>query len=150
METVYKRNALVVLGLAIAFLRFFMFMKHHTALRNVIPFAEDPYDALGSFAVVVSGLAALISLVRAFWPYGPGAASGIQRMYTVRAQLTVVFCVMMTLLADFVAMMRHLPMWIEADSRNLLLILFCMMVLGATAVFVLVAARRPFVWIVRP
>src|SRR5215471_20730250 len=138
MESVLKRNAVIVFGLAMVFHQFFMFMKHDDAVRDVIPFGNDPYDAVGSFAVVIGMLAALISVFRAFRPYGEHGATAMQRAYTVRAQLALVFCVLVTLLADGVAMIRHPPMWIAAQSRSLLLILFCAMTVVTTGVLVLV------------
>src|ERR1051326_1985794 len=127
MNTIYKRNALLTLALAIAFHQFFMFLKHNGATRNVIPFGDDPYDAVGSFAVVIGMMAALIAVFRAFRPYGAQGATALQRTYTVRAQLAVVFCVFVTLLADAVALIRHLPVWTPAESRNWILLPLCAM-----------------------
>jgi hypothetical protein len=132
----------IVVGLAVVFHQFFMFMKHNDAVRDVIPFGNDPYDAIGSFAVVIGMLAALISVFRAFLPYGAHGATAMQRAYTLRAQLALVFCVFVTLLADGVAMIRHLPMWAAAQSRSLLLILFCAMTVLTTGVFLLVIVSQ--------
>jgi hypothetical protein len=131
-----KRNAVIVFGLAALFYWSFMFAKHDPGLRSVIPFGEDPYDAVGSFGVVVGMLIALISLARAFRPYHEAPPSTAQHVYLVRSQAAVVLVVLITLTADTVAMARHLYMWIGAASRNVLIVL-----IGGLAV-VTVAVQR--------
>ena len=39
MESVLKRNAVIVFGLAMVFHQFFMFMKHNVAVRDVMKWA---------------------------------------------------------------------------------------------------------------
>src|SRR2546425_6818823 len=121
-----KRNALIIVGLAALFYWFFMFMKHDPALRDVIPFGVDPYDAVGSFGVIIGMLIALLSLVRAFRPYRTHPPSSAQRFYLARAQMAVVLSVLITLVADTVAMARHTSAWMQAASRiELLILLAC-------------------------
>ena len=69
MPKTLKRNTLIVFGLAIVFWWSFMFAKHDPHLRSIIPFGSDPYDAVGSFGIIVGMLIALLSVVRAFRPY---------------------------------------------------------------------------------
>ncbi len=45
MPTIFRRNSVIVLALAILFYWAFMFAKHDAALREVIPFGVDPYEA---------------------------------------------------------------------------------------------------------
>src|SRR5438876_1175907 len=95
-----KRNALIIVGLVVLFQWSFMFLKHDPALRDVIPFGVDPYDAVGSFALIIGTLIALLSLVRAFRPYRTHAPSSAQRLYLVRAQMAVVLSILLTRVAD--------------------------------------------------
>jgi hypothetical protein len=123
MSSALKRNAVIVFGLAVLFDWSFMFAKHDPALRGIIPFGEDPYDAVGSFAFIVVPLIALVSLVRAFWPYRNGEPSRAQLVYLVRSQMAIVFAALVTLASDAVAMARHPSTWSAAASRNELIVL---------------------------
>jgi hypothetical protein len=104
MPKVLKRNAIIVLGLAVLFYWSFMFAKHDPALRNVIPFGDDPYDAVGSFGVIIAMLVALLSFFRAFRPYREPPSTA-QRVYLVRSQEAVVLAVFITLATDAVALL---------------------------------------------
>jgi len=137
-----KRNAVASLVLATLFYASFLFAKQDPALRGVIPFGEDPYDAIGSFGVVIAPLIALVSLVRAFRPYPVGAPSTAQRVYLVRAQAAVVLAVYIALVADMVAMARHPDMWVGAASRNELLALLTALGLTAVAAQLLIRATH--------
>ncbi len=122
MPPTFKRNALFVFGLAGVFCWAFMLAKHDPSLRKIIPFGEDPYDAVGSFASIIGVLVAVISLVRAFRPYREYPSSA-QRVYLVRSQEAVVLAVLITLAADAIAMARHPTMWLGTASRGRLLAL---------------------------
>jgi hypothetical protein len=118
MPQTLKRDTVIVFGLAICFWWSFMFAKHDAHLRSIIPFGDDPYDAVGSFGAIVGVLIALLSLARAFRPYRKQAPSNAQRRYLVRSQQAVVLAVLLTLLADTVAMARHPSLWVAAASRH--------------------------------
>lgn len=60
-----------------------MFAKRDPVLRDVITFSDDPYNAVGSFGVIVRMLIALLSFLRAFPPYRE-APSMAQQVYLVR------------------------------------------------------------------
>ena len=141
MPQVLKRNAVIVFGLGSLFYWSFMFAKHDPALRDVIPFGDDPYDAVGSFGVIVGMLIALLSLVRAFRPYRE-APSTTQRTYLVRSQEAVVLVVFLTLASDVVAMGRHPSMWTGASSRDKLIALIAGMAVVTVAVQFLIRASR--------
>jgi hypothetical protein len=113
-----KLNALIVSGLWTLFSWSFMWAKHDPVLRDVIPFGEDPYDAVGSFGVVAGIPIALAALVRAFRPHRQRPPSTAQRMYLVRAQAAVVLIVLITLASDAVAMARHPLAWVGAAARD--------------------------------
>src|ERR1700690_649665 len=127
-----KRNALIVFGLAILFWWSFMFAKHDPRLRSIIPFGDDPYDAVGSFGTIVGMLIAFLSLVRAFRPYRKQPPTKAQCVYLVRSQEAVVLAVLLTLLADTVALARHPSLWARAVSGRELVLL-----LGGVAVIAL-------------
>lgn len=141
MPGILKRNAVIVVGLAVLFYWSFMFAKHDAALRHVIPFSDDPYDAVGSFGVIVGMLIALLSLLRAFRPYRE-APTMVQRVYLVRSQEAVVLAVFITLASDAVAMARHPSMWIGAASRDRLVALLSVLVIITAAVHLLVRAAQ--------
>jgi hypothetical protein len=141
MPTILKRNAVIVVALAALFFWVFMFAKHDPALRDVIPFGEDPYDAVGSFAVMVGMLIALVSLVRAFRPY-PEAPSKAQRMYLVRSQEAVVLAVFITLAADAISMARYPAIWMGTASRDRLIALLAGMTVIAVAVQMLILVSQ--------
>ena len=117
MSRELKRNSLLVLGLAVLFYWAFMYAKHDPMLRPIIPFGDDPYDAVGSFACITGVLVAVVCLVRAFRPYRGGIPSSAQRLYLVRSQEAVVLAVLITIAADAVAMVRHPSLWIDKAPR---------------------------------
>jgi hypothetical protein len=131
MPRTLKRNALIVFGLAILFWWSFMFAKHDPRLRSIIPFGDDPYDAVGSFGTIAGMLIALLSLVRAFRPYRKQPPTKAQCVYLVRSQEAVVLAVLLTLLADTVALARHPSLWARAVSgRELIVLLGCVAVIA--------------------
>ena len=137
MPRTLKRNAIIVLALAIWFYWSFMFAKHNESLRNVIPFGVDPYDAVGSFGVVIGMILAMLALVRAFRPYRDRVPSIAQRVYLIRSQMAVVLVVMITLAVDIVAMARHRA-WVNSPSRNELVALLAALALVGVAVQLLI------------
>ncbi len=142
MSPALKRNAVIAFGLAVLFDWSFMFAKHDPALRAIIPFGEDPYDAVGSFAFIVVPLIALLSLVRAFWPYRNGEPTRAQLVYLVRSQTAIVLAALVTLASDAVAMARYPSMWSAAASRNELIVLLIGMAVLAAAVLGLILGSR--------
>lgn len=132
MPTILKRNAIAVLGLAALFCWAFGFVKHDPRLRNIIPFGEDPYDAVGSFGFITAGLLALVSLARTFLPRLAGRSG--TALYVLRAQAGVAFCVLVTIASNAVAMSRHVAMWINAPGRGQLLTLLGFLTAASLAV----------------
>src|SRR5215469_12370863 len=137
-----KRNAVFVVGLAAFYQWSFMFAKHDPALRDIIPFGNDPYDAVGSFGVIVGLLLALVSLVRAFRPYRQHPPSTMQRVYLVRTQTAVVLSVFITLAADAIAMARHPSIWLGAAARSMLIVLLGSLAIIAAAAQVLIRTSK--------
>lgn len=137
-----KRNAVTTLCLAVLFYLMFMFAKHDPALRPVIPFGDDPYDAVGSFGVIVAMIVAVIALVRALRPYRKEPPSRARRVYLIRSELAVVLAVLITLGADIIALARHPAMWVGAASRNELLMLLGGLAIAAIATLVSILHSR--------
>jgi hypothetical protein len=131
-----------VFGLANFFWWSFMFAKHDQHLRSIIPFGDDPYDAVGSFAAIVAMLAALLSLVRAFRPYRNQAPTNAQCVYLMRSQETVVLAVLLTLLSDVIAMVRHPSLWATGTSGRLLIMLLVGVAVIALAVQLIIRHSR--------
>lgn len=138
-------NALLPLGLAAVFYGFFMFTKHDAALSALLPFANDPYDAIGSFGVesaLILGLLALVRTVRIY--VRKGEVSPAREVFLLRAEMAVVLAVVLTLVGDVVAMLRHLSQWTGQPATAELLLLTCGMLLCAllVGISILIRARQ--------
>jgi hypothetical protein len=144
MPKALKLNAIVVVALAGAFHWAFMFAKHDPVLSHIIPFGVDPYDAVGSFADIVGVLIALLSLVRAFRPYRTGPPTVARQLYLARTQAAVGLAVLITLIVDGVAMVRHQALWTQSPRRGELVAILACMAVAAAAVelFTYRTARR--------
>ncbi|HEY3988063.1 MAG TPA: hypothetical protein VGM02_02110 [Acidobacteriaceae bacterium] len=135
MAAKLRRNAIIVSGLTLLFAWAFDFAKHNPMLRTIIPFGDDPYDAIGSFGFITSVLLAPVSFVRAFLPRLVGQSGAA--IYVLRAQAAVAFCVLVTVAADVVAMGRHPSMWMGAAGQAKLLLLLGALVASSLAVLAL-------------
>lgn len=122
-----KVNACLTLALAVLFYLFFQIVKHQPALLHVNAFAEDPYDAVGSFSTQLALFTALLSLVRAFRPYQPHEALDSQERYLVRSEY-------ITLVTNSIAMLRYPSVWIGFPAGHLLAALMGGMALLTTLV----------------
>lgn len=131
MQANLRRNAVLVSALALFFWWGFMFAKHDSLLRPIIPFGEDPYDAVSSFGAIAAILLALLSIVRAFFPLWAGR--GRSPIYVLRAQAAVPFCVLVTIAAEAVAMVRHVPEWVGKPGSARLVTLQIALTLSASA-----------------
>ncbi len=145
MPTTLRRNTVIAFGLATLFDWSFMFAKHDPTLRSIIPFGDDPYDAVGSFGFIVAMLIALLSVVRAFRPYRKSAPSHSQQVYLLRSQQAVVLAVLITVGSDAIAMARHPSLWIGAAGGHELLaplpVLLHQFFVSANALFVFLSAE---------
>ena len=103
------------------------------------PFGEDPYDAVGSFAVQFVLFMMLVSLVRAFRPLSEEAAPVAS---FTRGALMASVAIGFTCLSDLVAMARHPPVWCGRPQGTQLF--------AATALCVLVDRRRRLVFCPQP
>lgn len=139
MPTALKRNSLIVAALAVLFWWAFMHAKHAPALRAAIPFGDDPYDAVGSFALLAGVVVVLIACARAFRPHRLPAVA--QRVFLVRSQAAFVLMVLMMVAADAVAMARHPAMWLTV-RRELLTLLGGLAAAALLTLWLVLAGER--------
>jgi len=140
MPRALKVNVIVALAVTAASYWFFMFAKHDPTLSGIIPFSADPFDAVGSFAVLVSPLVSLLAVIRGFRPYRLGATP-TQQVLLARTQLAVVFATLLMTVSDGVAMVRHPATWMgRAGATELLLLVAGMAALAIVAAW---AIGRP-------
>ncbi len=137
-------NALITLALTIAFYLFFMFTKHDAMLSKLIPFAFDPYDALGSFALETTVFLGALSSIRTIKLYRRGTQDTKQQILIARTQMGIALSVLLTLIGDIVAMLRHLSRWIGQPASSELLFLTVVLALFALVVgiVIFVSARH--------
>lgn len=140
----FKINALLAFLLALLFYFFFMHTKHDAALSAVNAFAEDPYDAVGSFGIQAAFFCGVVCLIRAFRPQGSEVASLERKVFVMRAQMAVVLAVGVTLASDAVGAARHPSLWLgSAAGHRLIYLLGGMAVLTVmTGALVRRAARE--------
>jgi hypothetical protein len=131
MSWARQRNAILTLALAGVFYFFFMFTKHDPAVSAVNSFAEDPFDAVGSFGIQAAAFLALLSLVRSFWQFR-AFPSGQRGMFEVRTQLAAILAVLVTIAGDLVGMARSPRLWLHSAAGNELCALVGSMLLLAS------------------
>ncbi len=125
-------HAILSLGLAGAFYAFFMTTKHDAVLSQLLPFAFDPYDAIGSFAVETAIFLALLSIVRTLRLWRTPHPHVESQIFLVRTHLGIMLAVLLTLVGDVVAMLRHLPTWTgQPGTGDLVLVVSGMGLLGS-------------------
>ncbi len=116
----YKVNACLTVMLAVVFYLFFQLCKQQPALAHVNAFADDPYDAVGSFGIQLAIFTAVLSMIRAFRPYQPGKALDSQQILLTRGAYITCLSVAVTLGADIIAMLRYLSVWIGFPAGYML------------------------------
>ena len=120
MSRSLKIYACLTVALAVLFYLFFQISKHQPALAQVNAFANDPYDAIGSFGVQFALFTALLTLLRAFRPYQSRQALDSQALLLVRGAIFSCLSVIITLIADAVAMARHPSVWMGLSAGYVL------------------------------
>lgn len=111
MSLAVRVNAVLTLLLAALFGYTFNFLKHDPAVSALIPFADDPYDSVGSLAAIVVLPLAILALMRAFRPPTKHVPIAMGIMRAARVQIAVVLAMLITTCADTVALLRHLARW---------------------------------------
>lgn len=93
----------------------FSFLKHDPRTAHLIPFASDPYDSVGSFAVILSIPLSAGAAVRTRWAFTCGwdeaRAFALRRM-----QLAIALALILASAADAIALVRHLDRWRTASG----------------------------------
>jgi hypothetical protein len=115
-----KWDAVRSLLLALLFYEFFEASKHTPALVQVNPFANDPYDAIGSIAMQLALFLALLSMLRTFRPFKTGARLQGQRGLIAKGRILGAMAICLTMLSDLVAMIRHITLWERTSAGRLL------------------------------
>lgn len=139
-----KVSALLTFGLAISLYPFFEICKHAPALSLVNAFAEDPYDAVGSFGIQLAPFLSLLTVQRAFRPYQSEQTRDSQQVLFARAAYFSCVAVAVTLVADMIAMIRHPSLWLGVSAGYLLAgLLGGMVLLTALVLWSLSRVTRP-------
>jgi hypothetical protein len=99
------RVSALVFSLAILFCLFFQVNKL-SPLREANPFAQDPYDAVGSFSIQVALVVSVLTYSRALRLRGDASQSAKSRLI-LRGNLVVLLVIFATLFADAVAETVH-------------------------------------------
>src|SRR6266498_6016070 len=119
----FKTISFVIFLLTIFFWAFFDTSKNIPLLAVINPFADDPYDAVGSFGIQLSIFAAALSLIRAFRPYPTKEIPANQFLLILRGETVALLAIFVTLIADIVAMARYLSMWRNSVAGWILTVL---------------------------
>ncbi len=86
---------------------FFMGSKHVPLLAEAAPYLEDPYDAVGSFAVLTASFLAVSNFIRVYLISRfnlPG-----RQIYILRSIRIISLCILATLAADGIAVLQFPP-----------------------------------------
>jgi hypothetical protein len=116
----FKTISFVVFLLTIFLLAFFDNSKKIPLLAVVNSFADDPYDAVGSFGIQLAFFAAILSLMRAFRPYATKEIPSNQLLLILRGEIVALSAISVTLTADIVAMLRYPSMWMNTAGGPIL------------------------------
>jgi hypothetical protein len=111
-----RSDALRFFLLAVLFYAFFDLSKHVNSVAEVNPFAEDPYDAVGSFAVQLALFLAFLTGLRTFRPYPHAIPIAEYQVLIARGRLLGASAIVLTLAGDIVAMARHVALWMSSGA----------------------------------
>jgi hypothetical protein len=139
----------VVFGLALLFFAFFNVSKH--SFGDVNPFGDDPYDAVGSFGIQLTMLAALLGLLRALRPASAGEISTSRVQLVLRACGLALLSLVVTLAADGIALARYPALWIGSPAGQQLVYLtgglaLLAVLAGALVFYTAGGLARPVGW----
>lgn len=136
----HKLATPAVLVLTVLFNRFFMFTKHDGFVSPIVPFANDPYDAIGSIAMIVMILLSGLCLFRTYWLGLQQVAHGFGVLFLERTQFAIAVSVLVVLGYDILAMLRHPSVWMDRPATTELVALVAG--LGTAAVVVLTLLQK--------
>jgi hypothetical protein len=113
--------AVGALLLTALFILLFDRAKHEPGLAKVNPFAEDPYDAVGAFGVQLGLVCAILSAIRAFRTDLKTESLYNRYTYTLRAIAVSQLAIIVTMLADIVALVRYTSLLERSPEGDLLI-----------------------------
>ena len=96
--------------------------KHDPGLAGVNPFADDPYDAVGSFGVQLAFACAILSAIRASRTDLKSDSLYNRYTYTLRAIAVSQLAIIVTMLANLVALVRFSSMWAGSTEGKHLIV----------------------------
>jgi hypothetical protein len=128
------RVTVLILFAAIVFYLFFQINKGGP-FRDINPFGQDPYDAVGSFAFQGALLIGLLTYARALRLRDDPAQATKTRLI-LRGNVLIVFAILVTLIADAIAEILH-PLPPSYWGNVLLVELALMFLLALTCVMAL-------------
>jgi hypothetical protein len=137
-ERVYKVTALIALS-SVVFYLFFQINKNGP-FRLINPFAEDPFDAVGSFAVQGALLISLLTYARSLRLRDDPTQSVKMRLIQ-RGNLLVLLAILVTLFADVIVVTYH-PISLSEWGIILLVELALMFLLTTVCALMLIAVFR--------
>jgi hypothetical protein len=91
---------------------FFDRAKHDPVLSRICPFLEDPFDAVGSFAVQLAFFSAASSVIRAFARRTQRGVSEESAMLITRGWVVAASSIIAAMAADAIAMARFPSEWV--------------------------------------
>jgi hypothetical protein len=100
IRRVHRVTALITLA-AVVFYLFFQVNKHGP-FRDINPFGEDPYDAIGSFAIQVALLIGILTYARVLRLWAAPSQATKTRLI-LRGNVLVLSAILVTLIADAIA-----------------------------------------------
>jgi hypothetical protein len=133
--------ALACLVGAVGFTGFFFAAKHQPWLARVAPFGDDPYDAMGSFAVQAAVVAAALSVLRAMQRHGGAGIPDARASLVLRGSVIALLAVFVAVISDLVAMLRHPDAWLRIPVGRTLGLGLGIIALAAGGAAVLLARR---------
>jgi len=138
--------ALLAFLMAVLFWVVFDFTKHNPIFADINPFANDPFDAVGSFGVLLAPVAALLALLGCFQPHPHGFTPAQLQRYLNQAGISLL-AVIVSLLADAIALLRAPSAWSEFSAGwmlvGLLLIFLPILLLAFWRLVVLLSSILP-------
>ncbi len=124
-----KLTSISVFLLSLLFTAFFFISKQGHIFSSFNPFAEDPFDAVGSFGIQLSLFAALLCILRSFRPYEEGEPPANQKVLLFRGLIISVLSASVTLYTDLIAMARYNSVWVRLSAGPLLAFILVAMIL---------------------
>jgi hypothetical protein len=131
-----KFNTLSVFIFSVVFIWFFFYCKHDPLLSEVNVFNVDPYDAFGSIAVQISFLAAFFSILRLIIANLTDIQQDYHLLIILRGNLVSLLSILVTMIADIIAMVRYMRIWTNSSSGIILFaIVISFMLLAVILIF---------------